>query len=245
MFFYLNILRKRLFLIVSGVIIIMIISYYYNYHVLSNVYKSYSTIHIGAIKNDKDSSMGSDLGIADIMIIDYREFITSRMVLDDVVEQLKIQYGKKNLSYEVLKDNVFVNLRPNTRILEISFEDSDPVFSKVVAEEIKKSFVTKAKTLTSIDNTHVIDEPAVPKVPERPVRRNNILFSLIASLAIMSGLSILIELLDNRIRSQENLEMVSKIKVLATIPEVEFEKKKKKISLFSMKSKYILGETKK
>jgi capsular polysaccharide biosynthesis protein len=226
MFYYFNILKKRFLLITFGMILFMGITYYYNFYMIEYTYESNSTIYVGAIKSNEDLSIISDLNAANVMIIDYREMVSSRKVLDSVIEDLKDEYDRDDLNYNELSNKVFVNLMPDTRILKISVQDNDPKFCKSMSDGILNNFITKAKSLTDIDNINILDEPVIPEIPIKPSKKKNFAFSFVFSLSILVGLTILIELLDKKIRNKEHLERANKLKVIGTIPKISFDNKK-------------------
>lgn len=224
-FYYLKILKKRFILIEVGIVVALLISFIYNYLIIDEVFESYSTIYVGTIDNNKNLSIISDLSAAEIFVIDYKELAMSRMVINDVIDQLKEDNGKKLMNYEELSQKVFVKLVPDTRILKISVEENDPIVCKILAEKISKSFIKQVKNLTQISNIKVVDNPVVPKIPIRPSKKGNILISLVVAFVLMAGLAVMIELFDKKIRTKEQLESVGRLRIIGEIPGIVFENK--------------------
>ncbi|MEN8905912.1 MAG: Wzz/FepE/Etk N-terminal domain-containing protein [Clostridiales bacterium] len=229
MLFYLRILKKRLYLFVAGMIIVAILSCYYNAFVLKSVYKSYSTLYIWVKENDKEELSMMGLNIASAIITDYKEIIKSRHIYNGVVNELKDYDNIKDITYDEFYEKVFVQLLPNTRILKLSVEDEDPEFCKTVAEITTKYFLKEINTITNLDSVSIIDEPILSDIPIGPDKRKNVVVSMAAAFVFITGIAISIELLDKKIRSQEYLELVSKVKVIGTIPKVVVKKKNVKV----------------
>ena len=60
---------------------------------------------------------------------DYAELITSRMVLEQVIEDLNLAEVYGNISYESLLGKVNVTTPEDTRIMAITVTDTDPVMA--------------------------------------------------------------------------------------------------------------------
>ena len=94
----------------------------------------------------------ADLQIGSQLTKDYKIIVTSRRVLNQVIEEMEL-----DLTYKDLVEKVTIDNPQDTRILSISVEDPDPSMAKLIADKI---------ATTSSDYIEDIMEMVPPKLIE-------------------------------------------------------------------------------
>jgi capsular exopolysaccharide synthesis family protein len=73
-------------------------------------------------------------------------------------------------------------------------------------------------------NAQVVDQASVPTSPSSPNKKLNIVLALVFGLALGVGLAFLLNLLDRRVKTVEELEVLYGTRALATIPRLQLRR---------------------
>lgn len=156
----------------------------------------------------------------------YARLMTERPLLETVVADLGLQ-----TSAESLVGTIKVTPEPNTTILDVAVQDTNPQVARDVANKLVEDFIIEVKRIQQQEqatpnarsaDSLVVVSPAV--TPSRPVSPNiplNILLATVAGLLVGLGVAFLLEYLDQSISADE--ELVDKVGLVAVghIPYVQ------------------------
>ena len=216
---YFAIIKKRFWIIGLISVIAMVISGVISFFVLSPVYEAKSTLIVNTEKNE-DTQMitGDQFNVTQKLAVTYGEIIKSRTVLEDVIKNLKLDY-----EYENLTDNVTVSPVKDTQIISISVQDTNPKKARDIANEIPKVFEKEVKRITKANDIQVIDKAILPENPIKPNKIMNV--AIAAVLGMMIGLFVvfLIEYLDNKIKTAQDIEKHLGLSVIGVIPNEDID----------------------
>ena len=216
----LTILRKRIVIIVLipllSTISIAIISHYF----IVPIYEAVSTLYIINIEtNNEDLVTYDEILINQYLVKDYRELIKSKIITRTAIEELNIS----NLTPGKLSDRLTVSSRNDTRILEITVQDRNPERAAKLTNKICEVFISKSEEITNLSNIRVIDVAEVPSKPIKPNILLNIAFALLISIIVDLLLVYFLELLNEKIRTTEDIETYLGLNVLGTIPSLNIK----------------------
>jgi capsular exopolysaccharide synthesis family protein len=144
----------------------------------------------------------------------YSELVTKRPVLEAVVgsvPQLK--------DAESLRGMISVSVVRDTQLLSLSVESADPVQATVVANATAQAFIDQ-NGITDLSRTGSVSvvEPAVtPTTPVKPQVTLNVLLGVIAGLLMAGGLVLLMEYLDDTVKSEQDVERVAGLTTLGMV----------------------------
>lgn len=209
------ILRKRLALIIALFIVAIVVAGVVSYYILKPEYQTFTTLMVSKPKDYQSENKieYNDLMINQRLVSTYGEIIKSRVVTDQVIENLAL-----DLSYNTFRDKVSVNLVKDTEIIKIQVTDNNPILAATIANEIATVFIDSVKDIMKVENVQVIDIAQVPNAPTKPRPMLNI--AIAGVLGIMSGiiLTFLLEFLDNTIKSPDDVERAIQLPVIGAIP---------------------------
>ena len=209
------ILRKRLALIIALFIVAIVVAGVVSYYILKPEYQTFTTLMVGKPKDYQSENKieYNDLIINQRLVSTYGELIKSRVVTDQVIENLAL-----DLSYNTFRNKVSVNLVKDTEIIKIQVTDNNPILAATIANEIATVFIDSVKDIMKVENVQVIDIAQVPNAPTKP--RPMLNMAIAGVLGIMSGifLTFLLEFLDNTIKSPEDVERAIQLPVVGAIP---------------------------
>lgn len=211
---YLQVIRKRLWIVVAAMLILMIIAAAFSYFALEPVYESNTLLYVGKNVNVPEGIEYYDLLISDRLVKDYRELVNSRLVANTVIEEL----GLTDMNISQLVGKLSVNLKDDTRLIQIKAEHTHPEMAKNIAAKVTEVFKEKAMELMDVENVHVIDEAEVPEAPIRSRKAINVVVAAIVGVMIGLGIILLIEYFDDTIKTPEDVQKHLGLPVIGTIP---------------------------
>ena len=217
---YFGIIKKRFWIIALITVIAAVVSGIISFFMLKPVYEAKSTLIVNTEKNEETQMItGDQFSVTQKLAVTYGEIIKSRAVLEDVIKNLKLDN-----EYEELANNVTVSPVKDTQIISISVQDTNKQKARDIANEIPKVFAKEAKRITKANDIQVIDKAILPKDAVKPNKMMNI--AIAAVLGMMIGLFIvfLIEYLDNKIKTPQDIEKHLGLSVLGVVPNEKLER---------------------
>lgn len=185
-------------------------------------YESTTKIYILSRQNN-DNVTYSDLQMGTQLTKDYAELIQSRFVLEEVIEQLDL-----NMGYSALKGKVSVTSPADTRIIAIKVTDASPVRAMRIANAIREASSVHIQNVMDIEAINVVETADVPMAKASPnVGRNTILGGMLGVLAV-AAIAVIAYLMNDTIKTAEDVERYLGLSTLAIIPLNEGEKKSRK-----------------
>lgn len=205
-------LKKKIFVIIAAVVVGALLAGAYTKLLVTPVYSATSTMLVLT----KETTLASlaDLQIGSQLTKDYSMLITSRTVLQDVIAKLDL-----DMTYRELEENVTITNPDDTRILEVTVTDSDPERSKEIVDtlaEISSQFIGEQMEVVS---PKIIEDGEVPTVQTSPSLKRNVALGAIAGFVVVAGIIVLMTILNDTIKSEDDVEKYLGIPTLASIPD--------------------------
>lgn len=215
--------------VVAGVLGFIVSTFF-----ITKTYESNTKIVI-LNKQNENAITYSDMQLNTQLTKDYAELIKSRYVLESVMETC----GVTDESFESFANRVKVVNLPDTRIISITVTDENPQMAQYLAREICIVASERIKSVMDLEAVNVADEANLPKKPADPsVLKWTVVAAMLGALICISVLSVRF-VLDDTIKTSEDVEKYLGLSTLALIPnrEPETDKKKTKIPDANKKSK--------
>lgn len=212
-----QVLKKRVLIILLTAIIFAAGSGIYSFFIAEPVYQSTSRLYIltqsTSITSLADIQMGSSLAQ------DYLELIKSRPVVEEVIRNLNL-----DVEYEEMLEKMTLTNPPDTRILNISIQDTDAAMTTKVANEFSKVAKKQISDIMKTDEPTVVEVANYPSDPIKPEKAKNILLGFLLGIFISAGTVIVMYVLNDSIKNADDIEQYLGLNTLASIP---FEGSKK------------------
>lgn len=191
--------------------------------VLPETYTSTTEIYI---LNNNDNNSGaisySDLQIGSVLTNDYAHLIATRDVLEQVIGELELED-----TYESLNGRVTVSTPKDTRIVAISVEDTDPQMAQMIANSVRETASAHIKNVMALDAVNVASVANYPDRKSGPsIRKWTAVAGAVGALFVIAIIVIRF-LLDDTIKTSEDVEKYLELSTLGMIPEIETEAPKK------------------
>ncbi|MFQ9516155.1 MAG: YveK family protein [Eubacterium sp.] len=228
---------RGLFSAISKKIVIIIlvgvltggIAFVYARYFVEPQYVSTTKVYILSKQNPEQKTLTtSDLAFATYLANDYQILLTSEPVLQEVKEELHL-----SMSTSKLASMISVELKEDTRIMDISVTSTSPKMAKAIADKVRDVANAKTKAvMDGIEAVNPIDEAKLPTSPASPNIKKYTLLGAIAGVGISLIIVSLIFIFDDTIKTTDDIENYLGISVLAAIPKksgkADSKKKKRK-----------------
>ena len=163
--------------------------------------------------NTTEAITTTDLTINSKLVGTYSELVTS----NDVVRQVITNTGI-DISEEALKSSIEVSSVEDTDVIKISVTNQNPTYATKLANETAKAFMEKVAEIYNINNVHVVDEAEEPQSPSNVNHLKDVVIFTFIGVVIAVGYVLIANMLDNTIKTREEVERLYKVPVIAEIP---------------------------
>lgn len=227
-------IRDKFLIIILAGMAGAILVYLFSSLLLTPTYDSTTKIYVLSKQDNSNSTITySDLQTSTQLTKDYMELVTTRPVLEEVISSL----GLEDVTYQDLAETISVSTATDGRIISITATDKDPRQAKAIADEIRNSVSAQIMKVMDVEAVNVVEEGNLPSHQARPNNlRNTVIGGFLGLFIAIAGVVIL-AILDDRVKTAEDVEHYLGMSVLGTIPLEEMEQKKKTMKKKSSKSK--------
>lgn len=204
------------------------IGYSISAFVITPKYVSTTKIYILSKNTQSESVTYSDTQLSTLLTKDFKELITSRYVVETVIEKLNLTED-----YDQLVDKISVSNTNDTRIISIGIEDANPNRARYIVNSIRDVAAIHIQSVMDIEAVNVVDEANLPTKPSKPSKSKFTLIGFAAGVALIVSILVLKFYLDDSIKTTEDVEKYLGMTTLALIPLMEngeVKDKKKKSS---------------
>lgn len=185
-------------------------------------YESTTSIYILS-KEANDSLTYSDTQLAAQLTKDYEKLITGRHVVEQVIETFHLE-----ADYDDFVSKVTVHNDTDTRIINITVKDEDPVLARDLANEIRDVAAVHIQSVTDVKAVNVADTANLPLKPSEPSISIWTMIGAIIGFVASAVMIVVRYLLDDTVKSEEDIERYLELSTLALIPDSEVVEKKGK-----------------
>ena len=214
-------LVRKIWLIVLCAVIGGALTYGYTVRFITPLYKSRITVYVNNnIKREDKTEVNisaTDLATSQRLVATYINILKSDFVLNEVADNLG------NISASSIRSIMTAAALEETEVFEVVITHQSPDIAAEIANEIAEVAPGKIAQIVEGSSTKIIDRAIVAKTPSSPNRTTNTIYGLIIGAVISIIVIVLQTLLDVRIKSEEDLALISNAPVLGLIPDLAME----------------------
>lgn len=155
----------------------------------------------------------NDLQTGSQLTKDYAELVKSRPVLEEVISVLNL-----DMDTEELADKITVTTPTDTRVMSINVRDAEPKQARDIADAVRQAVGIQIQDIMDVDSVKTVEEANLPDSPSSPSVMRNTLIGAILGILISAGIIILVFMLDDTVKTPEDVETYLGLNVLASIP---------------------------
>ena len=205
-------IRKKLLLILAVTITCGVAAGLVSYYLVTPKYQSTSKIYIltdsGSVVSLTDLQVGSSLAN------DYSELIQSRPVVEGVIENLEL-----DMTYDDMLDLLTIENPENTRMIKMTVTYKDPNVAKEIANEFANVTKSQIPRIMKTDEPSIVEEAIADADPVSPNVKKNAVIAAVIGMFVSIGAVVVMNLLDDTVKTTEDVERYLKLNTLAAIPQ--------------------------
>lgn len=206
--------KSKISIIILFIVVVGIMGCLYGLFIQKPVYKSSTSIVLISENQTGATLTYNDVSLNQNLVSTYSEIIKSRRVLNQVIDNLSLDYSYSNLS-----NNVEVSSVTGTQIIKISVSDRNNKTAMKIADEIAKVFAKEIPELYNISNVNILDyAEAASNAYNVNFIKQSIIY-LLVGLILGLGITFVMYYFDRSVKNISQVEEKIKLPVLATVRE--------------------------
>lgn len=196
----------------------------YSVYIKKDMYESNTTLVLTKSTSTVDQASGTitqnDILLNQKLVSTYSELIKSKLVLNQVIEKLDLDYKVNELAKLISVDSI-----ENTEILKITVKNEDPKLAKDIANETAKIFSKEIVDIYNINNISIIDKAVLSKNISNNTTIRDSIIALFGGIFISLIILFIKYYFDDTIKFDDDLEEKINMPILGKIG-IEKENKK-------------------
>lgn len=210
LFYY---LKKKLLIIVAVVAVCAVIGMGFTAFFMEPEYTATTRMYV-LNRSSETTISSSDYSVSNYMVNDYSVLITGKNVTKKVIDQLGL-----DMTVAQLTNKISVSSIDNTRVLQIKVVDTDAQRAADIANAVRETASAQIKEIMDVDAVNLVYEAETPSQKSGPsVMKNTALAALLGMVGVVAVL-VVIYILDDTIRTEEDVERYLGLSVLGVIPQ--------------------------
>ncbi len=182
-------------------------------------YTSTTKLYVLSKTADTSGMTSTELQAGTLLSSDYVELVQSREVTETVIARL----GLKNpdgtfMTHEQLADMISVSALSDTRVISITIRDNDPYRAHDIAEEVRLVAAGHIKEVMDFESVNVVEKANTPTKPSSPNKKRAALIGAILGLLLSSIFALVRFLMDDTIKTEEDVQRYLGVSTLGLIP---------------------------
>ena len=205
-------LKKKAFLIAAACIIGAVIAGAITIFLMTPVFTSTASVLV--LSKETTLTSIADLQLGSQLTNDYKVLIRSTSVLEEVIEDLDL-----DTTAEGLRKSVNVVNPDGTRLLDISVNNSDPEMARDIVNDIAMVSSAFIGDKMEVVPPKIIEYGKTPEFQTSPSLKRNVLLGFFIGLLLSAGLVVVLTVMDDTIKSEDDLQKYLGLSMLASIPD--------------------------
>lgn len=204
--------KSRLLWMLLAIVVIVIIGNVYTILTRVPMYQSNTTIVL--VGESKKEYSQTDSQLNQNLIGTYSEIITSRKVLQQVIDNLKLK-----MTVDELSKNITTSSVEDTEIIRITVNNEKKKMAVKIADEVADVFSDEIQDIYNLENVAIIDKAEEADAPYNiNYVKDNVIYLMIG-VVLSFGVVFVMYYFDTTIKSSETVEEKLGLTVIGIVPK--------------------------
>lgn len=208
----LSILWEKILVIIATGIIVGLAGFLVSKFLITPKYESETKLYVLNRANDSATTL-SDVQLSTQLTKDYQILVTSAPVMNQVIKELGL-----NMKASELASTISVDTPSDTRVLQITVTSNDPKRAKDIADKVAQVSSKKICDIMKIEQVNVIEEGSISEEPAVDTVQKWTLIGLALGIVLSCAVIIIRSMLDDTVKTTEDVEKYFDLSTLAVIP---------------------------
>lgn len=210
----LHLLRKHLRLVIVLPLACMLAVGAYSYVAMPNTYSATVSMYVLVKQeNSNSNSLSSDLSASQMVTNDVATLLKSDRVVNETASALGLD------SLKAYKTSITSST--TSRVLSLEVTGPDAEMAANVANKMADEVSSVAHDVMNVDSVNVVDSAKVPTAPSGPKRPLFMAIGLLGGLFVAVAIVVVSDMLNTKVRDEEELEELLGLPVIGRIPAVK------------------------
>lgn len=210
----LHLLRKHLKLVIALPLACMLAVGVYSFVVMPNTYSATVSMYVLVKQENANSnSLSSDLSASQMVTNDVATLLKSDRVVNETASALGLD------SLKAYKTSITSST--TSRVLSLEVTGPDAEMAANVANKMADEVSSVAHDVMNVDSVNVVDSAKVPAAPSGPKRPLFMAIGLLGGLFMAVAIVVVSDMLNTKVRDEEELEELLGLPVIGRIPAVK------------------------
>ncbi|WP_086428569.1 Wzz/FepE/Etk N-terminal domain-containing protein [Staphylococcus cornubiensis] len=207
----LRILKRNLKLLIILPIIFLIVSIVLTFWVIKPQYEASTQILVN--QNHNNSDFNPQVVQNNLELVNtYSEILKSPRILEEVAKKYHHRYN-----YDDLSEMVNVTNTAESQVINISVTNTSPSEAENIANTIANVYAEKMPDIMNVDNVSILSKADDNAEKVSPKTAMNIVIGVLLGIVIAILIIFIKEMLDKRIKTEQDVEEYLKLPVLGSI----------------------------
>lgn len=208
----LSILWEKILVIIATGIIVGLAGFLVSKFLITPKYESETKLYVLNRANDSATTL-SDVQLSTQLTKDYQILVTSAPVMNQVIKELGL-----NMKASELASTISVDTPSDTRVLQITVTSDDPKRAKDIADKVAQVSSKKICDIMKIEQVNIIEEGSMSEEPAVDTVQKWTLIGLALGIVLSCAVIIIRSMLDDTVKTTEDVEKYFDLSTLAVIP---------------------------
>ena len=208
----LSILWEKILVIIATGIIVGLAGFLVSKFLITPKYESETKLYVLNRANDSATTL-SDVQLSTQLTKDYQILVTSAPVMNQVIKELGL-----NMKASELASTISVDTPSDTRVLQITVTSDDPKRAKDIADKVAQVSSKKICDIMKIEQVNVIEEGSMSEEQAVDTVQKWTLIGLALGIVLSCAVIIIRSMLDDTVKTTEDVEKYFDLSTLAVIP---------------------------
>lgn len=209
-----GLLWRKLWLLILGFVIGAVAAFAVTEFLITPLYKATSVIYIFS-KTTSITSL-TDLQIGSQLTADFQIVATTRDVVEGVIDSLSL-----DADYETLVKQISVTNPADSHMLEVTVTDPDPERAAKICNALSDTLREQIADIMNTDRPSMVQRAVIPTQKASPSLKKNTATGAFVGTMIVIALLLARYMLDDTIKTKEDVEKYLGVDVLAAFPLVK------------------------
>lgn len=210
----------RIRLIILIVFVFTVSAFLISKFVITPLYTATATLYV----NSNSTTVSQNISISDIdtgreLVTLYSEFIESDTVLEQVASAVSNDTDMM-FTADMIKGMISSGGVNETALMAVTVTSPSPELSQIIANAVADIAPDRITEFMEGSSVKVVDYAKLPEAPSSPNVMKNTAMGFLLGLVVSLGIIFVMELMDTRIKNEDDLKKLLDYPILGVIPEI-------------------------
>lgn len=205
----LNLLLRKWWLILLSLAVGVCAAFGYTKICVTPLYQASSMIYVLGTQGGESIN----INLSRQLTSDFITLSKSRPVIEDAINKVNL-----DMTYEEVAGMISVENPTDTSMLKTTVTSADPQLAKSLSNAMSDTLAERIQEVMGKDKPSTVEKAIEPKYPVTPNTTKNMMVGGLLGAVLMMGVLVLLFLMDDRIKNQDDVERYLQLNVLASIP---------------------------